>query len=341
MSQHPVYFADMSASADVVGPGTIVTPRYQAEILDMVQRRGWLGRRMSKLPASGQPSRYWEQTRIVLGGFRNPRQLQHTPGNDPTRRERAFMLKALQGDIQFGLFDVETTRQQGTFSTLVAKDIIDTVDGVLRASDLALWNGADTSLTVPTDLEYVGGLTQINRTATISSTASIIDGLKAEVASMMAQVDFKVMPTAIYLNPVLADLIDQEERSNHRQIPTTTINTVTGGLIVDAIATQAGLLPLLSDWTLQNGAAGGSTSESGKTDYKAVILSEDLVEYHYVRSADPRVYALGLEGDLATRYTVVLFGAPVFKGKANSAQAQNVTETSQTTYSHSVVTVVR
>lgn len=339
--EHPVQFADMSAAADFQGPGAIVTPRYQAEILDMVRRRGVLGQRMKKVPATGQPSRYWEQTRIVLGTFRNVRVLSHTPGNDPTRRERALMLKAIQGDIQFGLFDVESTRQQGTFATLVAKDIIDTVDGVLRTSDLALWNGSDTDLVVPTTLEYVGGLTQINRTATIASTASIIDGLKAEVASLMAQTDFRVMPTAIYMNPILADLTDQEERSNHRQIPTTTLNNVSGGLIVNAIATQAGLLPIISDWTLPNGAASASTSESGKTDYRAVILSEELVEYHYLRSPDPRVFSLGLEGDLATRYTVVCFGAPVFKGKANSTQAQNTTESSLTTYAHSVVTVVR
>ena len=102
-----------------------------------------------------------------------------------------------------------------------------------------------------------------------------------------------------------------------------------------------GLIPLIADPYLRNGATGGSTTESGKTDYKAVILSEELCEYHYVTSPEPRVFQLGLEGGLATRYAVVQFGAPVFKGKANSAQNQSFVESGATTYSHSVVTVVR
>jgi hypothetical protein len=341
MSNNPVYFGDMNAAADFLGPGAIETPKYESEILDLVRRRGVLGQRIRKVPATGQPSRYFEQTRIVSGEFQPVRNLSFNPGNDPTRRERSIHLKALYGSINFGIFDVEATRQQGQFSMLVAKDITDTVEGVLRTSDKALWNGNDTDVSAPTTLEYVGGLTQINRTATIASTASIVDGLKSEVASLIAQTDFDVKPTAIYVNPVLGDLIDQEERLNHRQIPTMVLNNVTGGLVVNALSTQAGLIPLVPDWSLPNGAAGGSTTESGKTDYRAVILTESLVEYHYLTTAEPRVFVLGLEGNLATRYSVVCFGAPVFKGKANSAQAQNVTETGLTTYAHTDVTVVR
>jgi hypothetical protein len=158
---------------------------------------------------------------------------------------------------------------------------------------------------------------------------------------MLANTDFTVRPTAIYCNPVLADLIDQEERLNQRQMPQSVVNEVTGGLIVNALATQAGLLPIIPDWALFNGVAGGSVIESGKTDYKLVILSEAMVEYHYLTQAEPRVWVLGLEGNLATRYMVAMFGAPVAKGKANASQAQNVTETSLVTYAHSVGTIVR
>jgi hypothetical protein len=119
------------------------------------------------------------------------------------------------------------------------------------------------------------------------------------------------------------------------------LNNVTGGLIVNAIATQAGLLPLIPDWSLLNGTAGASTIESGKTDYKAVILMESLIEYHYLTTPEPRVFVLGLEGNLATRYAIVFFGSPVAKGKANAAQAQNVGETGMVSYAHSVITVVR
>lgn len=332
-------FDRMMGAADFLGPGAIETQMYQAEILDIVRRRGVLGQRIQNIPATGQPSRYFEQTRIVRGAFQDVRNLSHNPGNDPTRRERHVTLKGIYGAITFGLFDVEVTNQQGQFSMLVSKDIMDTGDGCLKTSDMALWNGSDTDLATPTTLEYVGGITQINRTASISSTASIIDGLKAEVADMVANEDYAVRPTAIYVNPILGDLIDQEERGNHRQMPTVVLNTVTGGLLVNALATQAGLLPIISDWALPNGAVGAT--EAGKTDYRAMIVSENLIEYHYLTKAEPRVFVLGLEGNLATRYSIVMFGAPVFKGKANAGQAQNVTETSLTTYAHSKITVTR
>ena len=343
MTQYDVRpgFNDMKAAADFMGPGAIETPMYQSEILDIVRRGGVLGQRIRYVPATGQPSRYFEQTRIVVGEFANPRQLEFNQSPDPTRRERVITLKAITAGIGFGIFDVEVTRQQGNFSQLVSKDLNDSVSGMVRARDFGLWNGTDTSLEVPTTLQYVGGLTQINRTASIASSASIIDGLKAEIAAMVNDPDFAVRPTAVYINSVLGDLIDKEERGNQRQIPQMVLNTVTGGLVVNALATQAGLIPLIADWALRNGPTGGSIFEAGKTDYYAVILTEALVEFHYVTSPEPRLFTLGLEGNLATRYLGVQFGAPVFKGKANPAQTQSQVETSATTYAHSVVTVVR
>jgi hypothetical protein len=336
--EHASFFTDMAAAADFLGPGAIETPMYDSEILDLVRRRGVLGQRIRPVPATGQPSRYFEQSRIVSGEFANPRNLSFNPTGDPTRRERAITLKAVQASINFGIFDVEVTRQQGQFSQLVAKDINDTTEGVLRTSDKGLWMGTDSDLVVPTTLEYVGGLTQINRTATIASSASIIDGLKAEIAAIMADEDFNVRPTAVYGNPIGMDLIDQEERLNQRHMNTM---TVAGGLVVNALSSQAGTIPLIPDAYLRNGAAGESATEAGKTDYQFVILTESLVEYHYLTSDRPRVFQLGLEGNLATRYAIVMFGAPVFKGKANATQNQGTVETGQTTYAHSNVTVVR
>lgn len=333
---------DLHGAADAMGPGTLVVPMFQPQILDIVKRRGVLGQRIKAEPATGQPSRYFEQTRIVVGQFQDPRSLSFQPTNDPTRRERYVFIKALVSSIGFNLFDVELTRQQGQFGYLVAKDVDDAVDGLLKTSDLALWNGTDTSMYIPTSIEYVGLLNQINRTASIASSARIIDGLKAEIAAMCASIQFDVHPTAVYLNPILGDLIDQEERLNQRQVLTKMeVLTATGGLTVNAIATQAGLIPLLPDSFLQNGPSGGSPSETGKTDYKAVILSEGLLERHYVTSPIPRVFQLGLEGNLATRYEAVLFDGIVAKGSANASQHQGIVESGQVSYAHSVVTVVR
>jgi hypothetical protein len=81
--------------------------------------------------------------------------------------------------------------------------------------------------------------------------------------------------------------------------------------------------------------------ESGKTDYKAVILTESLCEYHYITAYEPRVFQLGLEGGLATRYVCVMFRAPIYKGTANATQNQSVVETNLISYAHSVVTVTK
>ena len=340
-TQNPVFINYMEAASDFLGPGAIEIPVFAPQILDMVRRRGMLGQRMKNEPSTGQPHRYFEQTRIITGSFQDPRGMTFAPTQDPTRRERYATVKAIVAPVQFSMFDVEVTRQQGIFAQLVAKDIEDAVQGVLRTSDLALWQGTDTSLVFPSTLEYVGGLTQINRTASIGSTMRIIDGIKAEIASMVANPSFTVTPTAVYINPVLGDLIDQEERLNQRQIPTTTLNTVTGGLVVNALATQAGLIPLIPDPFLLNGTTGASTIESGKTDYKAVILSEPLVEYVYITTPYPRVFQLGLQGGLATQYSCPLFGAVIFKGQANSAQTQGVVESGAVSYAHSVITVTR
>lgn len=331
----------MDAAADLMGPGAIATPMFQAEIHDLVRRRGLFGQRINHVPATGQPSRYFEQTRIVEGVFQDPRGLTFTLTNDPTRRERYVSIKAIYGSIQFGLFDVEVTRQQGQFAYLVAKDINDTVDGCLKTSDDALWNGTDTNRILPTTLSYVGLKNQINRTATVASTASIIDALKAEVASLAAQRQFTVRPSGIYINPILGDLIDQEERLNQRQIPQTVLNTVTGGLQVQGLSTQAGMLPLIPDPLIANGPTGGSTTESGKTDYTAYILMEELIELHYVGTPEPRVFQLGLGGALSTQYAVVLFDAVVCKGEADATTNQAQVEGTTVSYAHSKVTVVR
>ena len=84
-------------------------------------------------------------------------------------------LKALVAQINYNLFDIELGNQQSQFAYLQAKDLADTVDGVLRTHDVALWNGNDTSLSSPTTAQYFGAIGQIaagGNTTTIGTTAS-------------------------------------------------------------------------------------------------------------------------------------------------------------------------
>src|SRR6202012_3288345 len=204
-------FYDINATADYIGPGAIEVPLYQTEITDLVQRRGMFGQRIKQVPATGHPSRYFEETAIpapaASSGFVDPRNIV-APNVSPTRVERSVPLKALVAQINYNLFDLELGKQQSQFAYLQAKDLADTVDGVLRTHDVALWNGTDTSLSSPTTAQYFGVGAQIaagGNSVSIGASESIVDGLKSTIAQMLSNTSYGVRPTAIYANPVLLD----------------------------------------------------------------------------------------------------------------------------------------
>ncbi len=229
----------------------------------------------------------------------------------PTRVENSVPLKALVAQINYNLFDLELGKQQSQFAYLQAKDLRDTVDGLLRTHDIALWNGTDTSLSSPTTTQYFGAVGQIasgGNTTTIGASQSIVDGLKSTIAQMLANSNFGVRPTAIYANPVLLDLIDREMKSEFNVVLNT--KEIEGGLTVKTLSTQAGDIPLIPEWTLPYTGAPGS----GSAVLPAYIVTEDLIEYHWLGEENPRVFQLGLQGSLASQFAVVKFGAVVVKG---------------------------
>ena len=307
-------FLDLHAAADFLGPGAIEINRYQTEITDIVRRRGVFGQRMKQVPATGQPSRFFEETAIpspsATQAFVDPRNIQPTL-QVPTRVERTVPLKALVSQINYNLFDMEVGTQQSQFAYLQAKDLADSVDGLLRTHDVALWNGNDTSLSAPTTPQYFGAIGQIvagGNTATIATTASIVDGLKSTIAEMVSSSSFDVRPTAIYANPVLLDLIDREMKSEFNVVLSTV--QITGGLTVKALSTQAGELPLIPEWALPYTGTPGS----GTAVLPAYIVTEDLIEYHWLTEPNPRIFKLGLPNTLMTQSVVVKFGGMVVKG---------------------------
>lgn len=309
-----VFVGDVSAAADYLAPGAIEINRYQAEIFDLVRRRFVLGQRINQVPATGQPSRYFEQLAIPTAAFVDPRVISAT-ATQPQRVERVVTLKALVAQINYSIFDVEVNQQQGQFAYLEAKDLTDTVDSVLKLHDTALWNGNDTSLVVPTTTQYFGISGQISTAAqvgafapitTIAAAGSLVDGFKTSVAQMITRQDYEVRPSAIYMNPLLADLFDQEAKTV--QLYFNEVEVVPG-VIVKALPTQAGVLPLVPDAGLATIAGGG-----GLTQYAGFVLSEEFVEYHWLTSPVPRVFQLGLVGNLAGQFVVLKFGSVVVKG---------------------------
>lgn len=308
-------FVDLMAAADYLGPAAVEIDRYQTEIFDIVRRRGVFGQRIKQVPATGHPSRFFEETAIAsptaAQAFMDPRSIVPTL-QAPTRVELSVPLKALVSQINYNLFDLEVTAQQSQFAYLQAKDLADAVDGLMRTHDVALWNGTDTSLSVPSTPQYFGVIGQIEsatnpQTVTVAkSSGNIVQTIKTAVAQMVSSALYQIRPTAIYANPMLLDLIDQELKSQFNQV----LNTVeiTGGFTVKALSTQAGELPLIPEWTL--GYTG--TLGSGAV-LPAYIVSEDLIEYHWLTDPNPRVFKLGVPGSLQQQQVVVKFGAPVVK----------------------------
>lgn len=312
----------ISAAADFLGPGAIETNRYQAEIFDLVRRRGVLGQRINQTPATGQPSRYFEETNIPVATSTDPRVIAAT-ASQPTRVEQVVTLKAMVAQINYSIFDVEVNQQQGQFAYLEAKDLTDSVDSVLKLHDQQLWTGSDTSLVLPTTLQYFGISGQIvnatfitpqgtgavppgfTQNKSVSSTGSLIDGLKTQVAGMVSRTDFEVKPSAFYGSPVFLDLFDREAKTLQLYYNETEIQP---GVIVKAIPTQAGLLPLVPEPFIPVLPSGSNNQ------YEGFILSEEFIEYHWLTSPVPRVFQLGLLGNLAAQFVILKFGAVVAKG---------------------------
>jgi len=310
-------FANIHAAADYIGPGAIEVPLYQTEIFDICRRSSPFGQRIKQVPATGHPSRFFEETAIPnpgTAGFQNPRSLSPTSVT-PTRTEMSVMLKAIVAQINYNLFDIELGDQQKQFAYLQAKDLVDTVSGVMVTHDVALWNGTETSLTDTTNPQYMGCAAQIaagGNSVTVTTSMKIVDTIKTTIAQMVANTGYLVRPTAIYGNPVLLDLIDQEMKSEYNVVLNTT--QISAGFTVKMLSTQAGDLPLIPDWSLPYTPGTGSGGSYTPGTYPAYIVTEDLIEYHWLGDPAPRVFQLGLPNSLTYQYVAVKFGAPVVKG---------------------------
>jgi hypothetical protein len=313
-------FETVDAAADFLGNGAIEVNRYETEITDMVRRDSVFLQRVNRIPATGHPHRYFEQTAIASAAFTDPRNIAPS-ATGPTRLERAAFIKAVTAQTNLSLFDVDVTRMQGQFAGLEAKDIEDIVSAIIVAESPAVWFGTDTSLSSPTTIQYVGLLTQITTQFVITPGASLIDGIKSQVAALYAQTVYKVKPSGIYMNPITIDLLDREAKAQHIELKTM---GVTAGITVKSIATVAGDLPLIPDvWLTPSTGAPGfgfSTPPAGNRSHWCVIVTEDEIEMPTVHGGDgnmnPRIFQLGLLANLTGQYVGVHFNAVIAKGFA-------------------------
>lgn len=309
----------LDAAADFLGTGAIEVPEFDREIFDVLRRSSIPLQRIEQRPATGHPHRYFEQTALASAAAVDPRNLS-AAATGPTRVERPAFIKAVTAQSNLSLFDKDVTEQQGQFASVVAKDVDDIIAAIELKRAGMFWAGTDTSMSAPTTLEWMGGLSQITQQFTCASGASIIDSLKTAVATMVANATYVVRPSAIYMSPLLADLIDQEAKASRITLDSV---EVVAGVTVEAISTQVGKLPLIGDPFMPTTAAataqyGFAATPAGLKGYYAVILMESEVEIPVISGSEynpnPRLFQLGLVGNLAGQFVGVKFDSCIFKG---------------------------
>ncbi len=306
----------LEAAADYMGNGAIEINMYEAEILDMVRRSGVALQRINPVDATGHPHRYFEETAIGTATTTDPRNISPTP-TGPTRVERSAFIKAFTCQTNFSMFDLEVTKQQGRFGNLEAKDIQDIVNAILVLQGQLIWQGNDTSLSAPTTQQYMSMLSQITQQGTIAPGASIVDGIKAQVAAMVANPTYVVRPTAIYANPITIDLIEREAKATNLNLNEAVLPQ---GITVTAIRTQAGDLPLIPEPFLIPATAsayGFAAPPTGLRNHFLVIVTEPMIERPVIHgntgNMNPRIFQLGLLAGLQGQYVGIMFDTLLVK----------------------------
>ncbi|MNB84342.1 hypothetical protein D3C75_312000 [compost metagenome] len=306
------HFVDIAAATQFQGPGALITDDYQKEITDILRRKSVLDGRINYVPATGDISTYYEQNTVNGGDFVNPRNPSATATSNQ-RTPHGVKIKALTNQVNFGHYDVTLGQQQNNFPELKAKDLDDMLNGIALSHGKALWRGDDTNLAVPTSLQYVGIPSQITNTFTVGVDASIVSAIRAKVAAMVGSERYEVMPTAIYIHPIAHYHMTEEVRlaveSGKMSDPFG--KTVIAGLEVPTIMTAAGLLPLIPEPFMPSKT---NETTAGNTDYGIAIVTEPMIEYHYVGEKGMFLFELGTTSNLLEQFVGIKYGAPVAKG---------------------------
>lgn len=298
------------------GNGFIQIPMFEKEILNMVGKRGAMLQRIGTRKATGNPTRYFEKRAAKqTAAFQDPHALKAAKYS-VTRVDKAAFVKAITNEIEFSHFDREVANQQGVYNGLTMEDIQDMVKDLLMLQDEKLWTGNDTSLSESTTNEYVGLLTQITQTGTIAADTKITDAIRTEVARLSNKKDYDVKPSAIVVNPLTYDLIEQEEQARGNTVKNYEVEVV-AGLKVRGVMTAMGILPIIPDpylpvteKTTGEGAAAKTTVE-----HKVAILSENLLTRYYVGSDKPRIFGFGIQDEsLNEKYMALQYDCIVAKG---------------------------
>ncbi len=290
-----------AATADYITTGAIHVPVFENVILDNTRKRGTLLQRVKTKAATGHPTRYFEKLpHDSKHNWIDPRHIDHALDTTVERVERSAYIKAMTDGITFGLFDREVYNQQGNkFGDLQAQDLSEVITDMLDAQDRNVWTGTASDLMDSTNHDYCSIVTQITNTGNIGAEERLTKAIIQNVAELMYNLEYAVKPTAIYMNPMMKARLDAQEMDAADKIKQYDVE-VLPGIKINGIMTAAGILPIITDVYCPEDTI--------------AILDEALLERQYVTSATPRLYQLGTEKDLATRYIAILFDTFIVRG---------------------------
>lgn len=312
-------------AADYIGTGALYVPVFEQQIMDKTRKRGTLMQRVKAKKATGHPTRYFEKVaHDSKHQFIDPRNIDHALNTEIQRVERSAYIKAMVDGITFGKFDYEVTQQQGLFGDLQAQDLSEVVTDMLDAQDRNVWEGTATSLMDSTNKEYCSILTQITKSGTIARDARLTAAIADAVAVLMYNKQYKVTPTAIYMNPLDKARLDNQEKEATDKTKFYDVE-VLPGIKIDGIMTSAGILPIITDIYCPAG--------------KIAIVDENLLERQYITSASPRLYQLGTEKDLATRFIAILFDTFIVRGGSYGHMVLTIDGVDASTSPSKIVTI--
>lgn len=325
MSKATTMFISAANVADYNTSHYIHLPIFQDGMLDELRRDCTILDRIKAVPATGQPSRYWEQMKLpqntafvdVRGGGEGfTGYSKNEVDEDYGRVEKSLYLKCQVGRVKFTLFDQELVKQQGeaVAVNLLKKDLDDMMVQFYRKKNDAIWNGTATTVEDSSTKEYCGLLTQIGAAAaTITAedtTTRIAQVIRTEIAKQVADKDWDKKVTAIYANPVTIDILEQELDKDSPNYRMNNQIEVVPGVTCTAIQTQAGRLPIIPDAFIPVASSGG------KDTHHFVLMNENMVERHYLTTPEPRVFKMTQNEDLLDDYLAIAFDGIVLKGKS-------------------------
>lgn len=324
-------FISASAVADYNQSHYIELPKFQKDMLDLLNRQVTIRDRIKSVMATGHPSRYWEQTKIAHNakfvdartGDAGKYGVTGTYDEDYGRKERALFIKAITSGIKYSLFDQDVVKQQGDAlaEQMLNKDMADMLVDLYQTANKGIWTGAATSTEDSTSTEYCGLATQITDAVTVANPYSfatntgefVTDTIRTKMAKNLADTKFIGMPTAIYANPMTIDYLSRAElrRPNFSVDQSADKVDLGNGFIVNTIRTQAGYLPLIPDNYIP--------FDANTKKHTLYVVNENLIERHWIGDSEARVFKMGDTKELLDEYVAVLFDAVVAKGTGAGA----------------------